>query len=116
MIIIQINSEQLRDLVQEAVRNVICEMSPNTAPQPETDQVLTIKEAAGVLNLSVSTLYGLVNRAAVPVYKRSKRLYFSKQELLDWIKEGRKKTASEINAEADAYIDRLTLNNRRCAA
>jgi len=38
-------------------------------------------------------------------------LYFSKQELTDWIKAGRKKTNAEIEQEAKAYL----LNNKKRA-
>ncbi len=74
--------------------------------QPETDQLLTVKQAGELLNLSVPTIYGLVSRSEIPVSKRGKRLYFSKQELLQWVKEGRKKTKSEIEAEAQSYINK----------
>jgi excisionase family DNA binding protein len=79
----------------------------NTTPQEE-DKLLTIREAAEILHLSVPTVYGLVQRSEVPVCKRGKRLYFSKQELIEWIMSGRKKTNSEINAEADDYIKSRT--------
>jgi excisionase family DNA binding protein len=79
-------------------------LSQNSTPQPEEDKLLTIREAAEILHLSVPTVYGLVQRSEVPVCKRGKRLYFSKQELIGWIRSGRKKTNSEINAEADDYI------------
>lgn len=72
--------------------------------QTEPDQLLTIQQASELLNLSVPTLYGYVQRSAIPVSKRGKRLYFSKQELLDWIKAGRKKTIAETLAEADHYL------------
>src|ERR1044072_2525173 len=71
--------------------------------EPEADQLLTIKQAAEFLNLSVPTLYGYVHRSEIPVSKKSKRLYFSKQELTEWVKSGRKKTVAEIAAEADNY-------------
>lgn len=75
------------------------------AEQPSnSDQLLTIQQAAEFLNLCVPTIYGLVSKSALPVNKRGKRLYFSKQELSDWIKAGRKKTISEIEAEADTYL------------
>jgi excisionase family DNA binding protein len=77
--------------------------------QPEADQLLTIKEAAEFLKLSVPTLYGKVHDKDIPVCKKGNRLYFSKQELSDWIKTGRKKTSAEIATEADAYIT----NHRR---
>ena len=70
----------------------------------EADQLLTIKQAADLLNLSVPTIYGLTQRAAIPVCKQGKRLYFSKLELLNWIKLGRKKTFAEIAKEASNYI------------
>lgn len=67
---------------------------------PEPDQLLTIQQAGQLLNLSVPTLYGYVQRAEIPVCKRGKRLYFSKQELTDWIKAGRKLTREEITDQA----------------
>jgi excisionase family DNA binding protein len=52
-----------------------------------TDQdFITIQEAAAFLSISVQTIYGLVSRSEIPVNKRGKRLYFSKQELAGWIK------------------------------
>ena len=71
------------------------------SPLPEADKLLTVQEAAEFLNLSVPTVYGYVQRQEVPVCKRSKRLYFSKQQLTEWIKGGRKKTNSEIAEEAE---------------
>lgn len=86
----------------ESIERIL--LSQNNTPQPEEDKLLTIREAAEILHLSVPTVYGLVQRSEVPVCKRGKRLYFSKQELIGWIRSGRKKTNSEINAEAEDYI------------
>ncbi len=72
--------------------------------QPEADQLLTVQQAAEILCLSVPTIYGLVSKAEIPVSKKGKRLYFSKQELIAWIKTGRKKTLEEIASEADNYL------------
>jgi hypothetical protein len=36
--------------------------------------------------------------------KRSKRLYFSSAQLLAYIQEGRNKSISELEQEADAYL------------
>lgn len=72
--------------------------------QPETDQLLTVQETASFLHLSVPTIYGLNSKGELPSCKRGKRLYFSKYELTNWIKAGRKKTVSELRAEADAYL------------
>lgn len=81
--------------------------------QTQEDQILTIQQASEVINLSVPTIYGLVQRSAIPVSKQGKRLYFSKDELIDWIKQGRKKTAQEINAEAEAFIANRKMGGRK---
>ena len=60
------------------------------------EQFLTIQEAAEFLSLSVPTLYSKVSKGELPVMKRSKRLYFSRTELMEYIKEGRKKSKAEI--------------------
>ncbi|HCT71555.1 MAG TPA: DNA-binding protein [Bacteroidales bacterium] len=73
-------------------------------PQPEEDKLLTVKEAAAFTRLSVPTIYALVSKGSLPVCKKNKRLYFSKSELLEWIRSGRKQTVSEIQAETDSYI------------
>ena len=67
---------------------------------------MTIGEAATFAHLSKATFYGLVSRSEVPCMKKGKRLYFSRQELTEWIKAGRKKTLSEIAADTDSYLTR----------
>ena len=73
-------------------------------PTEQQEQLLTIQEAAEFLRLSVPTLYSKVSRQELPVMKRSKRLYFSRTELLDYLKAGRKRTTREIQAEAENYL------------
>lgn len=86
------------------VENIERLLQQKTEPQTEADELLTIQQAASFLKLSVPTLYGLVSRSAIPVNKRGKRLYFSRQELTEWIKAGRKKTTAETEAEAQSFI------------
>lgn len=76
----------------------------NNLSHPAEDKLLTIREAAEIIHLSVPTIYGLVQRQAIPVSKKGKRLYFTQQELNAWIKSGRKKTVAELNAEASNYL------------
>jgi len=73
-------------------------------PTEETEQLLTIKEASEFLKLSIPTIYSKVSKNQLPYMKRSKRLYFSSTELMEYLKEGRKKSTEEIEAEADAYL------------
>lgn len=70
--------------------------------QPES--LLTIQDAAKLLFLSVPTVYSKVSKGELPVMKRGKRLYFSRTELLEYLKHGRKKSSAEIEQEAERYL------------
>lgn len=72
--------------------------------QPESDQLLTVPQAAEFLSLSNQTVYGLISKGVIPCMKRSKRVYFSKIELLNYLKQGKKKTSFDLKAEADAFL------------
>jgi len=74
------------------------------AEQPQQDELLTVQDTAKFLSLSVPTIYGLISKGELPVMKRSKRCYFSKVELIDYLKQGRKKTLAETASEADQYL------------
>lgn len=105
MIIVQLDSEQLSNLIQSSVRKVLKETPPQTVePTEQPEKLLTIQEASEFLSLTVPTMYTKVSRGELPVMKRSKRLYFSRTELLDYLKQGRKSTNAEIEAGADKYL------------
>jgi len=89
------------------IENLLLELkhSEKTIQNISSDnELLTIQDAANFLNLSVPTIYSLVSQSKIPVNKRGKRLYFSKIELITWIKSGRRKTIDEISKEAESYI------------
>lgn len=95
-------SERVTANILKAVRN-----EQPTTDQPE--QLLTIQEAAEFLSLTVPTMYSKVSKREIPCMKRSKRLYFSRTELLEYLKDGRKKSNAEIEQESKAYL----LNNKK---
>ena len=75
--------------------------------QPTTDQLeqlLTVQGAAEFLGLTVPTIYSKCSRNEIPFMKRSKRLYFSSTELMEYLKDGRKKSIAEIEQEAEKYL------------
>lgn len=80
-------------------------------PQTEEDQILTVDECAQFLNLSKPTVYTLISKGELPVMKRSKRCYFTKSDLVNYLKAGRKKTNSELETEAKNFS--LNPKNRK---
>lgn len=81
-------------------------------PTEQPERFLTIQEAAKFMNLSVPTMYSKVSRCELPVMKRGKRLYFSLKELTEYLKNGKKMTTAEIEAEAYLYLSK----NKKSAA
>ena len=50
------------------------------------------------------TVYGWVNAGTIPVHKGGKKLRFLKSEIDSWLKQGRKKTLTELSNEAETYL------------
>jgi excisionase family DNA binding protein len=71
-----------------------------------TEQLLDVQQAADFLNLSVPTIYSKVSRGELPVMKRGKKLHFSSTELMQYLKDGRKLTNSEIEIEAENFLQK----------
>ena len=51
------------------------------------------------------TIYGKVSSNEIPHYKDAKKLRFLKSEIDVWLKQGRKKTSVEAQAEIEANTD-----------
>jgi excisionase family DNA binding protein len=102
-----IRLSELETLVQNSVRKVLNEASnPKNEPQPEADRWFTIDELCEYLpdKPVKATVYGYVHTLSIPFHKTTKRLRFLKSEIDLWLKSGKRKTVSEIEAEADQYL------------
>lgn len=66
----------------------------------EGSDLLTIEQAGELLRLSKATIYSKCSLKELPYMKRGKRLFFSREELLAYLKTGRKRTLDEIQADA----------------
>jgi excisionase family DNA binding protein len=53
---------------------------------------------------SKATVYGWVHAGIIPVHKSGKKLRFLKSEIDESLKQGRKKTFSEIASDADMFL------------
>ena len=101
-----ISFNDLPEAVAELTKKVdeLYKIITNVQPQETEDQFLTVEETAKFLHLSVPTVYTKASRRELPFMKRSKRLYFAKSDLEDYLKDGRVKTVSEIEEEADQFL------------
>lgn len=105
------------EMLPEAVNQLAAEISEIkklllSKAEPRPDELLSVQDAAKFLNLAVPTLYGYVQRSAIPVCKRpgTKRLYFSRQALTEWILSGKRMTLDEIKQAPEQLLKK---RNRR---
>jgi excisionase family DNA binding protein len=77
-----------------------------TVPNP-ADDIIQIDEFCKITGLTKQSAYGLVHRHEVPNIKKGKRLYFSKSEILEWIKTGRRKTLAESRMNPESHLKPL---------
>ncbi len=83
----------------ENIERLLEEQSDQNNPKIQKG-LLSVSEAAEFLNLAVPTVYSMVSRGEIPFMKRAKRLYFSSEELLEYVREGRQMTDEDIKDEA----------------
>ena len=93
------------------IKRLLLEKS-NTQPT-ETERWLNLNELCIYHpdHPSKPTVYGWVNAGIIPVHKGGKKLRFLKSEIDFWLKQGRKKTVCEIEADADTYLKKRGGNN-----
>jgi excisionase family DNA binding protein len=85
------------------LKQLIIQGIEQQAHEPQ-ELLFTIQEAADFMRLSVPTIYSKVSKGELPSMKRGKRLYFSRSELMSYIKEGRRSSNEELDAQAQAYL------------
>lgn len=81
-------------------------------PATEKDELLTIKQAAEVINLRVQTIYGLVWAKKIPFYKQGKKLTFSRDELIKWRMAGYSPVSPTISEIVDDTLIALKRKKR----
>lgn len=103
---IMMTSVNLNSFIERVANRTVQLLLQKHEQQPiqNQDEFLNIQQASKLLDLSVPTLYSKVSKNELPFMKRGNRLYFSKIELIDYLKAGKRKSSAEIDAEADAYL------------
>ena len=102
----QLSIAEIRQLFRQELEGYFTTHKPLASKDPDTDELLTVQDAAKFLSLSVPTVYGLISKKELPVMKRSKRCYFSKVELMNYLKQGRQKTHAEIAYDVEVFTNR----------
>ncbi len=103
LILTQLSIPEVRQLLRDELERFFTERQIGGATMAQTDEVDGIELAIEITGLAKPTIYSLCSERKIPHSKKGKRLYFSRQELLEWLKQGKRKTQAEIAVEAENY-------------
>jgi len=97
------NPFELIDLRLQTVESLLYSIiEKQEASVTEENDILTADQIAKLLSVSLPTVYGYVHFKQIPFMKRRGKLYFSRKEVEEWLKEGRRMTRAEsIRASLD---------------
>jgi excisionase family DNA binding protein len=81
-------------------------LSAEQTTQPEGDQWFNLDDFCKYHpdHPAKPTVYAWIGQRSIPYHKKGKKLMFLKSEIDSWLKEGRRKTAAEIQAEAQQFV------------
>ena len=95
---------ELESLIEKSVQRAFASNQSGGSISSNNEELLTVPQIAEYLSLSTHYVYVLISRGDLPIMKRGKRVYASKADLFNYLKAGRKKTNSEIEADAIQHI------------
>jgi excisionase family DNA binding protein len=104
----------LRELVTPIIRDAVNQaleqyQSASDAHPLSVKEILTVEETATFLGVKKSWVYKMSHYKVVPHYTTGKRVYFKREDLLQWVMKNRIGSHEEIEQQALNYIVR----NRR---
>jgi excisionase family DNA binding protein len=86
---------EMKNLLLEAVKKTV---------ETKKKKPIGINEACDLVNLAKPTVYALCQNRTIPCYRTTGgKLQFFEDELIEWVKTGRRKTQYEIRNEAKEY-------------
>jgi len=105
-VLITFNKQEFQSLITDCVRSCLERLSSTSdSKHCEDDPILSMQQCAEFLNVSVPTVYGWINKNIIPHYKPGGgKLYFSKKEVIAWVKKNKRKSIDELKLDADVLI------------
>ncbi len=68
------------------------------------DELMNIIELGKYINYQKTSIYGLVQKRKIPFIKASGKLHFRKNDIDQWLSNGRRLSKEEITKKANEYI------------
>ena len=101
--IYMLSEEGIKVLAELIIKNIKNELQP-TSHATKEDEFLNIDELSILVGLTKPTIYGHVHRNTIPFIKKGKMLRFSKQDILNWLQDGKSQSKSVLEAKVNDYL------------
>jgi excisionase family DNA binding protein len=109
-IILTLDKEELETIISRAVETALQSAGfGREENKPADDEMLIMRspDLCKYLNMKMSTLYQLTHKREIPFYKRRKILSFKKDEIDQWLADGKQHTIREENTAREFRIAKL---------
>ena len=95
--IILTTEEELEYMIRKVLTDILNPITTNSASTTivPIQEIMNIGQASTFLSISKSGLYKHTSQRTIPHFKRGKKIYFKKHELIAWITETKKLTLDE---------------------
>jgi excisionase family DNA binding protein len=109
-IILTLDKEELESIISRAVETALQSAGigrEETKPADEGMLIMRSPDLCKYLNMKMSTLYQLTHKKEIPFYKKRKMLNFKKEEIDQWLADGKQHTIREQNIVREIRIAQL---------
>jgi excisionase family DNA binding protein len=100
---VEMPEEAFSQLIKNELQNFFS--NAQEIKQEEKNEILTLKEACGLLSCSKSMVYKLTASRQIPHSKRGKKLYFERKKLLEWMTGNQVKTVEVVKEGAMSLLN-----------
>lgn len=102
LVFTQLSVPEVRQLFRDELENYFARNQIRSA-KVDTDEIGGIDLAVKITGKAKPTIYNLCHERKIPHSKQGKQLYFSRNELIEWLRAGKRKTQSEIALDAENF-------------
>ena len=106
--------EEIRAAVRDEMQTFAATFQLQRTTEP--DEIGGIDLAIKITGKAKPTIYSMCAGRLIPHSKRGKQLYFSRSELTKWLRDGKRKTKSEIALDAENFSNNSKKLNQNVAA
>ena len=107
-----LSEEGIKVLAEQITENIKNELLIQTQKVTQGDEFLNIDELSEFVSLAKPTIYGHVHRNTIPFIKKGKMLRFSKNDILNWLQDGKSKSQTDIDNQVNEYLAKKPLFKR----